>query len=314
MPGECVSDILQAIRRAIHLSLPINLGGREFTPRVLARDASDNHVVCGVFRTEEKEVTVDLGGNPATQGSILEERVYVGKAKVMSRTTLHGDKPLMINAFSDYITVFNDPERIHCPGKGAINNAFSAQIMALLSGFGIPTHHIETIDESRALVRPAQVLPFEFTVRNYCAGRSISTRWRVQNGDKLPQSLCELMLKDDSLGDPLISEEQALRFGLTNVEGLRNCKSLAYRINDMLSAYLLAKGIILADFKLEFGIIDGELALVDEISPDTCRLWDAQSRQSLDKDILREQVRAQQKPLGLDTVMAGYKEALRRIL
>jgi len=229
------------------------------------------------------------------------EFLYEGKAKKIWTT---GDPSAYLVEYKNSLTAFNAAKKDTIEGKGRLNNLLSSALFEFLGGKGIPTHFIRRIDDTHQLVRSVKIVPIEVVVRNITTG-TLCRRLGVKEGIRLPRPLIELCLKDDALGDPLITEDHALLFGWTTTEQLQKIKEIALKVNSLLSEYFLPLGIVLVDFKLEFGTDgEGNLLLADEISPDTCRFWDRDTNDRLDKDRFRKD---------LGNVLGAYEEIWRRI-
>jgi phosphoribosylaminoimidazole-succinocarboxamide synthase len=211
--------------------------------------------------------------------------LYEGKAKKMYLTD---DPETLLLEYKNDLTAFNALKKDSLEGKGTYTNRISAHLLRYLSEKGIPNHFIELLDDRHQLVRRVTILPLEVVVRNVTTG-SLCKRLGIAEGMTLPRPLIEFYLKDDALGDPLVTEDHALLFGWASEEDLRKIKETATRVNELLKALFESRGILLVDFKLEFGkTADGTLILADEISPDTCRFWDRASGDRLDKDRFRK--------------------------
>lgn len=231
-----------------------------------------------------------------------------GKAKILYASE---DISSAIHFFKDSFTAFNNQKRGEMATKGIINNTISCHLMELLGRFGVATHHIEKIDDRTQYIKLCKIVPVEVTIRNYYAENSSSfaKRCKLPARSRLPGVVCEYFLKDDSLGDPMISSDYIVQFGLATAAQLSFMKEKALYINTILSSYLWKCGLILADFKLEFGILpNGEIVVADEISPDTCRLWDAITKKSYDKDVFRFETD------NYDIILDAYITALHRIV
>ncbi|MDR1158875.1 MAG: phosphoribosylaminoimidazolesuccinocarboxamide synthase [Oscillospiraceae bacterium] len=228
--------------------------------------------------------------------------LYEGKAKKVFATD---DPTLVIVDYKDDATAFNGLKRGTIEGKGVINNRVTNHLMQLLETHGVPTHFVRQISDRETLVRRVEIVKIEVIVRNIAAG-SLSKRLGIVEGTPLPVAVLEYSYKDDDLGDPMINEYHALALGLATREELRRIDAYAGKVNEVLSAYLQDLGIRLIDFKLEFGRTpDGALVLADEISPDTCRFWDTDTGEKLDKDRFRRDLGGEQN---------AYREILRRLL
>lgn len=211
--------------------------------------------------------------------------MYEGKAKQVFKTDA-ADEVLI--SFKDDATAFNGIKKDNIKGKGRVNLAFTRYFFDMLSAHNIKTHIVSFIDDISLRAKLVEIVPLEVVVRNYAAG-SICKRTNFKKGEKFEQPLLEFFLKDDALGDPLITEEEALSQKLASKEELAKIKEMTLQINQIISEQVAKSGVILVDFKLEFGRDkNGEILLADEISPDTCRFWDAKTMESLDKDVYRE--------------------------
>jgi len=189
--------------------------------------------------------------------------------------------------YKDDATAFNGEKRGTIAGKGAINNQMSNLLFRYLEEHGVPTHFVEEISERETLVRKVEIIPLEVVVRNIAAG-SFSKRFGIEEGTPLERPLIEFYYKNDALGDPLVTDDHALILHLATADDLAELRRLALAVNDLLVRRFREAGLILVDFKLEFGRLpSGEIVLADEISPDTCRLWDERTREKLDKDRFR---------------------------
>ena len=213
--------------------------------------------------------------------------IYEGKAKIL----YEGSEPgTIIQYFKDDATAFNAEKHSVIEGKGVLNNRLSEYFMTALNAIGVPTHFIKRINMREQLVRAVEIIPLEVVVRNFAAG-SMTKRLGIEEGTQLPRPIIEFYFKDDKLGDPLVTEEHILSFNWASQQDLVDMVALALRVNDFMSGMMLAVGIKLVDFKIEIGrIYDGDfqrLIVADEISPDSCRLWDIETGQKLDKDVFR---------------------------
>ena len=216
------------------------------------------------------------------------KKLYEGKAKIL----YEGPEPgTIIQYFKDDATAFNALKHAIIEGKGVLNNRISEFIMNQLNSIGIPTHFIRRLNMREQLIREVEIIPLEVVVRNIAAG-SISKRLGIPEGEVLPRSIVEFYYKNDALGDPIVSEEHITAFNWAATQELDDIMALSLRINDYLSGLFNGVGIKLVDFKLEFGrLFEGETVrtvLADEISPDSCRLWDARDGNKLDKDRFRQ--------------------------
>lgn len=215
------------------------------------------------------------------------EVIYEGKAKQLLTTD---DEQILIQYFKDSATAFNGEKYAEFEGKGALNNAISCFLYEQLRAAGVATHYLEKVDDTQMKVRRLKIIPLEVVVRNVAAG-SLSKRTGLDEGAPLPHPIVETYYKKDDLGDPILADAHVLMLELVDAKGLVSLKSRALEVNAVLEPLLAAVGITLVDFKLEFGFSgEGELLLGDEISPDTCRLWDSASNQKLDKDVFRREL------------------------
>ena len=231
-------------------------------------------------------------------------RIYEGKAKVL----FEGPEPgTLVQYFKDDATAFNNQKKGVITGKGVLNNRISEYLMTRLTEAGIPTHFLRRLNMREQLVREVEIVPLEVVVRNVAAG-SLATRFGLNEGTPLPRSIVEFYYKNDELGDPLVSEEHITAFGWATTQEIDEILNLALRINDFLSGLFLGVGLRLVDFKIEFGRLwEGEemrIVLADEISPDSCRLWDIKTNEKLDKDRFRRD---------LGQVEEAYQEVARRL-
>ncbi|ALV63978.1 Phosphoribosylaminoimidazole-succinocarboxamide synthase [Thermococcus sp. 2319x1] len=209
-------------------------------------------------------------------------QVYEGKAKKM----IPIDDGKIIMEFKDDATAFNGEKRAQFKGKGRLNAQISALLFKLLEEKGIKTHFIGVAGDNRLIVEKLQMFPVEVVVRNVVAG-SLKRRLPLEEGSELPEPIIELYYKNDALGDPMINYYHAKILGIDEKE-IKEMEKIALKVNEILQEYFKEKGILLVDFKLEFGKNKkGEIILGDEISPDTCRFWDAKTKESLDKDVFR---------------------------
>lgn len=211
-------------------------------------------------------------------------QLYEGKAKKVYATE---NSDVYIVEYKDDATAFNGLKKGTIVGKGIINNIMSNHMFKILENEGIPTHYVKKLSKRETAVKKVEIVPLEVIVRNIAAG-SFSKRFGIPEGTDLKCTSFELSYKNDELGDPLISDYQALAIGLAKKEEIDEIRSLSFRINEIMKAYFDARDIILVDFKLEFGRYNGKIILADEISPDTCRFWDKQTRKKLDKDRFRQ--------------------------
>jgi phosphoribosylaminoimidazole-succinocarboxamide synthase len=232
------------------------------------------------------------------------KRLYEGKAKIL----YEGPEPgTIVQYFKDDATAFNAQKRGTITGKGVLNNRISEYLMTHLQEMGIPTHFIRRLNMREQLVREVEIVPLEIVVRNVAAG-SFAQRFKMEEGTPLPRTLIEYCFKNDELGDPLVAEEHVLAFNWASPQELDEIVAMTVRVNDYLSGLFLGIGLKLVDFKLEFGRLwEGEemrIVLADEISPDSCRLWDLQTGEKMDKDRFRRD---------LGGIEEAYQEVARRL-
>jgi phosphoribosylaminoimidazole-succinocarboxamide synthase len=228
------------------------------------------------------------------------QELYAGKAKSVFRTD---DPDKMVLVFRDDTSAFDGKRIEQLDRKGMVNNKFNAFIMTKLQEAGIPTHFEKLLSDTESLVKCLDMMPIECVVRNVAAG-SLCRRLGVEEGITLTPPTFELFLKNDALGDPMINESHVESFGWAKADDLAKAKELTFKVNDVLKAIFAKGGMILVDSKLEFGLYKGEVVLGDEFSPDGCRLWDANTREKLDKDRFRQ---------GLGGVIEAYEDVGRRI-
>ena len=231
-------------------------------------------------------------------------QIYEGKAKVL----FEGPEPgTIVQHFKDDATAFNNQKQGVITGKGVINNRISEYLMTRLGDIGVPTHFVRRLNMREQLVREVEIIPVEVVVRNIAAG-SFAERFGIKEGTPLPRSIVEYYYKSDELNDPLITEEHITAFGWAAPQDLDEMMSMALRINDYLSGLFLGINIRLVDFKIEFGRLweDDQMRIVlaDEISPDSCRLWDMATNEKMDKDRFRRD---------LGKVEEAYQEVARRL-
>ena len=229
------------------------------------------------------------------------EQIYEGKAK---RVFLTDDPDLVIVDYKDDATAFNGLKKGTIMGKGVINNKMSNLLMQRLEEAGIPTHYVEELSDRETLVRKVDIVPLEVIVRNIAAG-SFSKNYGVVEGTEFESPTIEFSYKNDALGDPLLNKYHALALKLATEDEIELIKKYAFAVNDYMKEFWKQRGVILVDFKLEFGkLSDGTIVLADEISPDTCRFWDAKTMEKLDKDRFRRD---------LGGVEDAYKEIMGRL-
>ena len=230
------------------------------------------------------------------------EQLYEGKAKKVYATE---DPNVVIVSYKDDATAFNGLKKGTIAGKGAINNRMTNNLMRRLEEAGIPTHYVQELNDRETAVKKVSIVPLEVIIRNISAG-SFAKRYGVEEGIVFDQPTIEFSYKNDDLGDPLLNSYHALALKLATAEEIETIKRYAFAVNDHLKDYMKAIGIDLVDFKLEFGRLpDGTIVLADEISPDTCRLWDEKTHEKLDKDRFRRD---------LGGAEEAYEEVMRRLM
>lgn len=229
------------------------------------------------------------------------EQLYEGKAKKVFKT----DNPeVLIVSYKDDATAFNGLKKGTIVGKGVINNKMSNLLMQKLERAGVPTHFVEEINDRETYVKKVSIVPLEVIIRNIAAG-SFSKRYGVEEGVVFSSPTIEFSYKNDDLGDPLLNDYHALALSLATEEEIETIKKYSFKVNDELKAFWAGCGVTLVDFKLEFGkLSDGTIVLADEISPDTCRLWDTKTGEKLDKDRFRRD---------LGGVEDAYAEVMKRL-
>ncbi len=229
------------------------------------------------------------------------EQLYEGKAKKVYATD---DPALVIVSYKDDATALDGLKKGTIVGKGAVNNRMSDFLFGLLEKNGVPTHFVRELNDREALVKKVSIVPLEVIIRNISAG-SFAKRYGVEEGIVFAEPTIEFSYKNDELHDPLINSYHALALGLATGEEIETIKTLAFRVNEILKAYFLSLNVRLVDFKLEFGRLpDGTIVLADEISPDTCRFWDAKTGEKLDKDRFRRD---------MGGVEDAYREMMKRV-
>jgi phosphoribosylaminoimidazole-succinocarboxamide synthase len=227
-------------------------------------------------------------------------QIYEGKAKKVFAT----DEPgRVIQYFKDDATAFNAQKRGTIVDKGVINNKVSERLFRLLEDAGVPTHFIQRLSDREMLTKRVSIVPIEVVVRNITAG-SLAKRLGLKEGERIEPPVIEFYFKHDALGDPLINDDHVRLMKLAEPSLVRDIKGWALKINSVLMPFFKDRGMVLVDFKLEFGTQDGWLMLADEISPDTCRFWDEKTGESLDKDRFRKD---------LGRIEEAYQEVLRRV-
>ncbi len=232
------------------------------------------------------------------------KKIYEGKAKILYEGTEPGT---LVQYFKDDATAFNAEKKATIEGKGVLNNRLSEFFMTGLTQIGVPNHFIKRINMREQLIRAVEIVPLEVIVRNFAAG-SMAKRLGLEEGTPLPRPIVEFSYKDDALGDPLVPEEYIIAFGWATQQDMDDIVALALRVNDFLSGIMYGVGIKLIDFKIEIGrIFEGDfmrLIVADEISPDSCRLWDMKTGEKLDKDVFRRD---------LGNLTDAYTEVARRL-
>ena len=228
--------------------------------------------------------------------------IYEGKAKKVYQTA---DENLYIVSYKDDATAFNGFKKGTITGKGVINNQMSNFLMQMLEKGGVPTHFVEELNERETLVKKVSIVPLEVIIRNISAG-SFAKRYGVEEGIVFDAPTIEFSYKNDELGDPLFNSYHAVALKLATWEEIETIKTMAFKINELLKAYFKKLNIDLVDFKVEFGrLSDGTIVLADEISPDTCRLWDSETHEKLDKDRFRRD---------MGGVEEAYHEVMHRLM
>ena len=229
-------------------------------------------------------------------------QLYEGKAKKVFATN---DPDLVIVSYKDDATALDGLKKGTISGKGVINNKMSNYLCRLLENHGVPTHYVEELNDRETVVKKVSIVPLEVIIRNISAG-SFAKRYGVEEGIVFDQPTIEFSYKNDALGDPLLNTYHALALKLATAEEIETIKNYAFAVNEVLKAFWAECGVTLVDFKLEFGkVADGSIVLADEISPDTCRLWDAKTHEKLDKDRFRRD---------LGGVEDAYAEIMKRLL
>ena len=228
------------------------------------------------------------------------EQLYEGKAK---KVFLTKDPDVLIVDYKDDATAFNGEKKGTIVGKGAINNRMTNHIFKKLEKEGVPTHLIEELCDRETAVKRVEIVPLEVIIRNVAAG-SFSKRLGIEEGTLLSEPTIEFSYKNDALGDPLINDYFARALNLATWEEIETIKKYAFKVNEVLKAYFLQADMKLIDFKIEFGRYHGQIILADEISPDTCRLWDVHTNEKLDKDRFRRD---------LGNVEEAYQEVFARL-
>lgn len=228
------------------------------------------------------------------------EQLYEGKAKKVFATE---NPDIVIVSYKDDATAFNGEKKGTITGKGVINNRMSNHLFRILEKKGVPNHFVEELNDRETAVKKVQIVPLEVIVRNVAAG-SFSKRLGVEEGKVFVEPTVEFSYKNDALGDPLINDSFAVALELATKEEIETIKTYALKVNEVLKEYFLQANLKLIDFKIEFGRFHGEILLADEISPDTCRLWDVDTNEKMDKDRFRRD---------LGNVEEAYQEVFRRL-
>ena len=230
------------------------------------------------------------------------EQLYEGKAKKVFATD---DPNLVIVDYKDDATAFNGLKKGSIAGKGVINNVMSNHMFQLLEKQGVPTHFVEQLSERETLVKKVSIVPLEVIIRNISAG-SFAKRFGVEEGIVFDEPTIEFSYKNDDLGDPLMNAYHAVALKAATREEIETIKSMAFKVNEVMKQYFDTLNVILVDFKLEFGkTADGKIVLADEISPETCRLWDKTTKEKLDKDRFRRD---------MGGVEEAYQEIMKRVM
>ena len=228
-------------------------------------------------------------------------QLYEGKAKKVYATS---DPDLVIVSYKDDATALDGLKKGTITGKGVINNRMSNYLCRLLEKHGVPTHYVEELNDRETVVKKVSIVPLEVIIRNISAG-SFAKRYGVEEGIVFAEPTIEFSYKNDDLHDPLINSYHALALGLATKKEIEEIKAMAFKVNDILKEYFLSLNVKLVDFKLEFGRLkDGTIVLADEISPDTCRFWDADTNEKLDKDRFRRD---------MGGVEDAYNEMMKRV-
>ena len=228
------------------------------------------------------------------------ELLYEGKAKKVWTTE---DEDVLIVDYKDDATAFNGEKKGTIVGKGVVNNRMTNHVFKILETKGVPTHLVEELSDRETAVKKVEIVPLEVIIRNVAAG-SFSKKLGIEEGRKLLEPTLEFSYKDDALGDPMINDYYAIGIGAATREEIDKITEYAFKVNEVLKEYFLGAGMELIDFKIEFGRYHGDIILADEISPDTCRLWDVNTHEKLDKDRFRRD---------LGNVEDAYQEVFRRL-
>ncbi len=228
------------------------------------------------------------------------ELLYEGKAKKVWTTE---DEDVLIVDYKDDATAFNGEKKGTIVGKGVVNNRMTNHVFKILETKGVPTHLVEELSDRETAVKKVEIVPLEVIIRNVAAG-SFSKKLGIEEGRKLLEPTLEFSYKDDALGDPMINDYYAIGIGAATREEIDKITEYAFKVNEVLKEYFLGAGMELIDFKIEFGRYHGDIILADEISPDTCRLWDVNTHEKLDKDRFRRD---------LGNVEEAYNEVFKRL-
>ena len=229
------------------------------------------------------------------------EKLYEGKAKILYATD---DKDLLIQYFKDDATAGNGKKKGTIDEKGIMNNAISSKIFEYLGQNGVPTHFVKKLSDREMLVKKVEIVPVEVIIRNRAAG-SLCRNYGVTEGKTLARPIFELCFKEDKFNDPLVNDDHVIALGWATEEELKTIKRITMQVNELMTKFFLGMKIELIDFKIEFGRCKGEILLADEISPDTCRLWEVGTGVRLDKDRFRND---------LGNIKEGYQEVLKRVM
>ncbi|MCI8667988.1 MAG: phosphoribosylaminoimidazolesuccinocarboxamide synthase [Lachnospiraceae bacterium] len=228
------------------------------------------------------------------------ELLYEGKAKKVWTTE---DEDVLIVDYKDDATAFNGEKKGTIVGKGVVNNRMTNHVFKILETKGVPTHLVEELSDRETAVKKVEIVPLEVIIRNVAAG-SFSKKLGIEEGRKLLEPTLEFSYKDDALGDPMINDYYAIGIGAATRDEIDKITKYAFKVNEVLKEYFLGAGMELIDFKIEFGRYHGDIILADEISPDTCRLWDVNTHEKLDKDRFRRD---------LGNVEEAYNEVFKRL-
>ncbi|NLE65476.1 MAG: phosphoribosylaminoimidazolesuccinocarboxamide synthase [Elusimicrobia bacterium] len=228
------------------------------------------------------------------------EKLYEGKAKILYAT---GDPDMVIQYFKDDATAFNAKKKGTVEDKGIMNNAISSKIFEFLQANGVPTHLVKRLSDREMLVKKVEIVKVEVIIRNRAAG-SLCRNYGVEEGRTLHHPILEFCYKEDKYNDPLMNDAHITALGIATEKELDKIKAITFKVNDLLKSFFLALNIELIDFKIEFGRYKGDIVLADEISPDTCRLWEVGTGVRLDKDRFRHD---------LGNIKEGYQEVLKRV-